>query len=155
MVLLGMASPVSAEPAPAAGKGLPRLDAAGASEEISGRIAASTRGQSGPVRLVIELAGGKELAVLVAPDEFCDHLGLSLKTDEEITVIGRVMPGERPLLVASAVVVDGRRVDVRDAAGGWAKLPESPQESPEESGAVEPEASPEAAAESGEPAKAP
>ncbi|MDG2306775.1 MAG: hypothetical protein P8R42_19420 [Candidatus Binatia bacterium] len=145
LVLLGIGSPVSAEPAPAARKGVPRLGAAGASEEISGRIAASTRGQSGPVRLVIELAGGKELAVLVAPDELCDRLGLSLKVDEEIMVVGRVMPGERPLLVTSVVVVDGRRVDIRDAAGGWAKPPEAEPR----------EAEPVAPAELGEPANSP
>ena len=70
---------------------------------------------------------------------------LSLKVDEEIMVVGRVMPGERPLLVTSVVVVDGRRVDIRDAAGGWAKPPEAEPR----------EAEPVAPAELGEPANSP
>lgn len=143
MVLLGVGSPVPAGAVEGPRKGLPRLGASGASEEISGRIAASTRGSSGPVRLVVELPGGKEIAVLVAPDELCDALGLSLKADEEVTVIGQIVPGERPLFVGSAVVVDGRRIDVRDAAGGWVK--------PAGSG---PEASPEAPVEPTEPDEA-
>lgn len=105
---------VSASRAQGIGKTLPRLTDATASEEVSGRIADSTRGRPGPVRLVLRLAGGEELAVLMVPDAQCDRLGLSLKTGEEITVVGyRMSTGTRPLLVARTVVEASRRVDLR------------------------------------------
>jgi len=127
---------IAEEPAP---KGLPRLGDPNATEEVQGTIADSTRGSPGPVRLVLRVAGGRELAVLVAPDKTCDALGLSLRPEEDVTVVGRLITtGERPLLVTEAVVVDGERVAVRDPQGGWVKA------SPPEAGA---EASPAATGE--------
>lgn len=116
LALLLLAVPSWAE----AQKKMPRLDPA-AAEEVSGTIADSTRGRPGPVRLVMRVAGGKELAVLVAPDEVCDALGLSLRKGDEITLAGqRITTGDRPLFVTEAVIVDGKRVAVRDPKGGWA-----------------------------------
>lgn len=111
--------PASAEEPPK--KSLPRLGST--VEDVTGTIADSTRGQEGPVRLVLHVAGGRELAALVALDEVCEALGLSLRTGEEVTLRGQmVTTGERPLFVAEAVVVDGAPVAVRDPAGGWAKV---------------------------------
>lgn len=104
-------------------KRIPRLGDPGATEEVTGRIADSTRGRPGPVRLVLSLEGGRELAVLVVPDSSCDRLGLSLRTGEEITVIGQRMSGERPLLVAMAVVAEGKRIDLRSRKGGPVEAP--------------------------------
>lgn len=99
---------------------LPRLDDASAKTEVTGQIADSTRGKPGPVRLVLRLSGqgphgkeGEEIAVLVAPDAECDRLDLSLGRGEEITVIGHLMAGAHPLLVAQTIVSNGRRVEVR------------------------------------------
>jgi len=128
LVLVGAVLPAGAESAPK--KTLPRLSDPSAETEVTGRIASSTRGEAGPVRLVLKLEGGKELAVLVAPDSLCDQLGLSLREGDEVTVFGHLMAGARPLLVSRTLMVDGRRVDVRDESGGWAKAP-GPVRSPE------------------------
>ncbi len=121
-------------------KALPRLGDPAAAEEVTGRIADSTRGKPGPVRLVLTIAGGRELAALVAPDKVCETLGLSLEAGEDVTLVGRMITtGERPLLVTEAVVVDGRRIEVRDSKGGWVK-PLEPKSDPA------PKAEPEAGA---------
>lgn len=102
-------------------KSLPRLG--NTPEDVTGTIADSTRGKEGPVRLVLNVAGGRELAALVALDEVCEALGLSLRKGEEVTLRGQmVATGERPLFVTEAVVVDGAPIAVRDPAGGWAKV---------------------------------
>ncbi len=131
LAAVGVALPTPAEEQ--VRKGLPRLGDASATEEVTGRIADSTRGKPGPVRLVLNVAGATELAALVAPNKTCDALGLSLKTGEDVTIVGRMMTtGERPLLVTEAVVVDGRRIDVRAPNGGWMEPQESaPKPSPQ------------------------
>ncbi len=102
-------------------KSLPRLG--NTMEDVTGTIADSTRGKEGPVRLVLNVAGGRELAALVTLDEVCEALGLSLRKGEVVTLRGQmVTTGERPLFVTEAVVVDGAPVVVRDPAGGWAKV---------------------------------
>ena len=74
------------------------------------------------MRLVLPAAGDRELAVLVAPDEVCDALGLSLERGEDVTIEGRmVTTGERPLLVTESVIVAGVPIAVRDPGGGWSK----------------------------------
>lgn len=109
-------------------KTLPRLRSADQSEEISAKILQSTRGKPGPVRMIVA-TGDKQLAVLVAPDEVCDGLGLSLRPGEEVTLAGRVVTtGERPLMVTEAVVADGKRIAVRSPDGGWVKVPGAAQE---------------------------
>ena len=100
---------------------LPKLTAETRVREVSGRIVESSRGRSGPVQLILELEGGAEMKVMVAPDALCDELGLALQAGEELTVIGYELSGESPLLVARSVVVAGRRVDVRDARGVWVR----------------------------------
>ena len=92
--------------------------------EVQGKILHSTRGQHGPVRLQVARAGGGQVAVLVAPDELCDRLGLSLREGEQVTVRGALFPGRNPILITSEVVVDGKEIPVRnrgpvaDAAAG-------------------------------------
>lgn len=104
-------------------KGLPRLGDPAAAEEVTGTIAASTRGRKGPVRLVVNTVGGGELLVLVAPDRTCEALGLSLRVGEEVELAGQMITtGERPLFVTEAVLVDGRRIAVRDSGGDGAGL---------------------------------
>lgn len=120
LVVLLVARPVVAEEP--ARKGLPRLGSPETAEEIRGVIADTTRGQRGPVRLVVRVTGGSELAVLVAPDKVCESLGLSLKTGEDVTLTGRMITtGERPLFVAETVELDGKPVSLRDPGGGWVK----------------------------------
>lgn len=93
--------------------------------EVQGKILRSTRGQRGPVRLQVARTSGGQVAVLLAPDELCDRLGLSLREGEQVTVRGALFPGRNPILVASEVVVDGKEIPVRNrgpvsagAAGG-------------------------------------
>lgn len=125
VLLLALASSASGQDAPR--KTLPRLQSAGTSETLTGKIVNSTRGKPGPVRMVIHTSG-RDLAVLVAPNDVCEALGLSLENGDEVTIEGRVMAtGERPLMVTEAVIVDGERVPVRSASGGWVEVPEPKQ----------------------------
>lgn len=124
--LLGIAridDAAAAEATPDGRNLLPKLTDETGTTEATGRIASSTRGQPGPVRLVLELKDGDSLAVLVAPDDLCTHLGLSLQPDQEVTVIGQEVKGSRPLLVARMVVENGKRIAVRDAEGRWIRAP--------------------------------
>ena len=115
----------------------------GDSETLTGKVVSSTRGKPGPVRIVIN-TGGRDLAVLVAPNDVCEALGLSLENGDDVTIEGRVMTtGERPLMVAEAVIVDGERVPVRSESGGWVDVPESkkgdesPKQEPESAAAAD------------------
>jgi len=137
--LLGSAAAQVAAAAEATPDGrtlLPKLTDETGTTEATGRILSSTRGKPGPVRLVLELKDGDSLAVLVAPDDLCTHLGLSLQPDEEITVIGKEVKGSRPLLVTRMVVEKGRRVVVRDAEGRWLRAPREDAPAPAPSGGL-------------------
>ena len=107
---------------------LPRVES-GKVSRVKGRIVASTRGKPGPVRLTVESEGGDAVSVLVAPDELCEKLGLSLKVNDSIDATGTMMPGKPSLLVVSELEVDGRRLELRDGQGRW--LPSgTPREAP-------------------------
>jgi hypothetical protein len=105
---------------------LPQLSDENSVAEVTGRIASSTRGQAGPVRLALEMKDGGLLAVLVAPDALCDQLDLSLQPGETVTVIGREVKGSRPLFVTRAIETSGRRVAVRDGQGRWLEVRPGP-----------------------------
>ncbi|MFM7737243.1 MAG: hypothetical protein ACKPBU_14845 [Alphaproteobacteria bacterium] len=101
--------------APPGGAKLARIDSAPV--DVAGRIVASTRGHAGPVRLEIEGADGKRLPALLPPDDVLSKHGLSLQKGETVVLRGSMFQGPRPALVVTAVVVDGRPVEVRSPAG--------------------------------------
>jgi hypothetical protein len=117
-------SAAAAEPPPAptatvsgAVPRLPVLSAQGASTKIDGSITRSSRGRKGPVRLLVEREGGEPVTVLVAADDYCDRVGLSLRSGEKIHVEGAMVKGERPILIASSITAGGKTVRIRDASG--------------------------------------
>jgi len=127
--LLALASAGGLRAEPATGTAAATVPAAGAGEargklarldptpvDVAGRIVSSSRGRGGPVRLEIEGADGKRLPALLPEDEVLDRLGLSLRRGETVVLRGSMFPGTRPALVATAVVVDGRAVAIRDGA---------------------------------------
>lgn len=111
------------QPTSAAGAGagaaprLPMLSGQGPTTTVEGKIARSSRGRKGPVRLLVERQGGDPVTVLVAADDYCDRVGLSLRTGETVTAEGTMVKGERPILLASKITSDGKTVQIRDAAG--------------------------------------
>lgn len=109
------------EPAPrpsgAAVPRVPMLSTQGPVTKVEGKITRSSRGRKGPVRLLVERASGGPVTILVAADEYCDRVGLSLRAGETIAAEGTMVKGERPILLASSVTVDGKTVQIRDAAG--------------------------------------
>lgn len=107
----GAAAPVTAQPAPVATT-LPRLFTETSMASVRGRILRSTRGRPGPVRLEVERSDGGQIAVLLAPDEVCEKLGLSLRAGEEIDVRGALYQGRSPILVAASVTVNGKEIQV-------------------------------------------
>lgn len=94
-----------------AGRKIPSLPTE--TTEANGRIASSTRGHKGPVRLRIEREGAGPLDVLMPADEDCQRLGLGLVPGSSITVRGSLLAGRNPILVAREAVVDGRTIDLR------------------------------------------
>lgn len=97
---------------------LPMIDVQGPQTRVQGKIVRSSRGRKGPVRLLVEQKPGDQVTVLVAPDEDCDRLGLSLQSGETVDVEGALVKGERPMLIASAFkTADGKTVRIRDASG--------------------------------------
>jgi hypothetical protein len=96
---------------------LPMLSSQGPTTKVEGKIARSSRGRKGPVRLLVERPGGDPVTVLVAADDYCDRVGLSLRAGETITAEGTMVKGERPILLASKITSDGKTVQVRDASG--------------------------------------
>ncbi|MEW6272462.1 MAG: hypothetical protein AB1689_24540 [Thermodesulfobacteriota bacterium] len=115
------ASPQPApQPSAEAAKDKPRLPviaAKGPTTRIKGKIVRSSRGRKGPVRLLIERENGPKVTALVAPDDYCDEKGLSLRNGESVELEGTMLKSERPMLVATAVIVDGKAVQLRDAEG--------------------------------------
>ena len=109
---------------------LPTLGAKAPAKETSGRIVESSRGQTDPVRLILESDGGEEVVVLVGPNGLCDRLGLSLRPGEEVAVVGRELPGAPPLLVAKTLVVAGQAVVLRDEMGRIVEPPVVEKTSP-------------------------
>jgi hypothetical protein len=93
------------------------LSSQGPMTTVEGKIARSSRGRKGPVRLLVERQGGEPVTVLVAADDYCDRVGLSLRTGETITAEGTMVKGERPILLASKITSEGKTVQVRDASG--------------------------------------
>jgi hypothetical protein len=106
-----------AKQAPAGKPRVPMASTEGPTKRIEGKIMRSSRGKKGPVRLLVERKEGEPITVLVAPEEVCDRLGLSLKTDEQVVVEGSLLKSDRPILIATAFIVDGKTVHVRDAEG--------------------------------------
>lgn len=96
---------------------VPVVSTDGPTKRIEGKIMRSSRGKKGPVRLLVERKEGDPVTVLVAPEEVCDRLGLSLKADEHVVVEGSMLKSDRPILIATAFVVDGKTIHVRDAEG--------------------------------------
>lgn len=96
---------------------VPKVSVEGPSQRVEGKIIRSSRGKKGPVRLLVERKGSDPVTVLVAPEDVCDRLGLSLKTDETVVVEGAMLKSDRPILVANSFVVDGKTIRVRDAEG--------------------------------------
>lgn len=96
---------------------VPKVSAEGSPKRIEGKILRSSRGKKGPVRLLVERKDGDPVTVLVGPEDVCDRLGLSLRADEQVVVEGSMLKSDRPILIASAFVVDGRAIQVRDAQG--------------------------------------
>jgi hypothetical protein len=105
------ASPSVAQPR------LPRVEAQGQKSRVQGKIVRSSRGRKGPVRLQVERADGSKVTVLVAPDDVCERLGLSLRTGETVDVAGALLKTKQPILVATAFTVDGKTIAVRDGDG--------------------------------------
>ena len=66
----------------------------GPAKRIEGKIMRSSRGKKGPVRLLVERKEGDPVTVLVAPEEVCDRLGLSLKADEQVVVEGSMLKSD-------------------------------------------------------------
>jgi hypothetical protein len=113
-----------AEPVPqptrSAGTAVPRLPVidAGQSTHVEGKIIRTSRGRKGPVRLLVERKSGDQVTILVASDELCDRVGLSLQSGETVDVEGALVKGERPILIASAFKMpDGKTIRIRDASG--------------------------------------
>lgn len=102
---------------------LPKLGGQGPTTRVKGKIVRSSRGRKGPVRLLLERPDGEKVTVLVAPDEFCDRAGLSLRAEETVEIEGSMLKAQRPILIATAVVADGRTVPIRDAKGKLVPLP--------------------------------
>jgi hypothetical protein len=96
---------------------VPTVTGQGPVTHVEGKITRSSRGRKGPVRILVERASGGPVTVLVAPDDVCDRLGLSLKTGDEVSVDGNMLKGERPILIATAFTVGGKQIRVRDADG--------------------------------------
>lgn len=151
VLALAPARGIRAEPAtgtaeatlPATGAGesrgkLARLDPSPV--DVAGRIVSSSRGRGGPVRLEIEGADGKRLPALLPDDEVLDRLGLSLRRGETVVLRGSMFPGARPALVATAVVVDGRPVPIRDARGAGPTAARAASERPGSTAAGSPAA---------------
>lgn len=105
------------KPAPADKPRVPMASTEGATKRIEGKIMRSSRGKKGPVRLLVERKEGDPVTVLVAPEEVCDRLGLSLKADEQVVVEGSLLKSDRPILIATSFIVDGKPIRVRDAEG--------------------------------------
>jgi hypothetical protein len=96
---------------------VPTISAEGPTRRIEGKIMRSSRGKKGPVRLLVERKDGEPVTVLVASEDVCDRLGLSLKADEQIVVEGSMLKSDRPILIASAFIVGDKTIRVRDADG--------------------------------------
>ncbi|MBM4243567.1 MAG: hypothetical protein FJ148_07090 [Deltaproteobacteria bacterium] len=96
---------------------VPKVSIDGPPKRIEGKIMRSSRGKKGPVRLLVERKDAEPVTVLVAPEDVCDRLGLSLKADEHVVVEGAMLKSDRPILVASSFVVDGKTIRVRDEQG--------------------------------------
>jgi len=122
LVLLATSSAVYADDAappagaPAAPR-LPMLSTQGPMTKVEGKISRSSRGRKGPVRILVERQGGPPVTVLVAPDEYCDSAGLSLKPGETISAEGTMVKGDRPILLAVSITADGKTTKLRDASG--------------------------------------
>lgn len=121
LVSPAIADDAAPQPTAAAGAGaaprLPMLSGQGPTTTVEGKIARSSRGRKGPVRVLVERQGGDPVTVLVAADDYCDRVGLSLRTGETVTAEGTMVKGERPILLASKITSDGKTVQIRDAAG--------------------------------------
>jgi hypothetical protein len=96
---------------------VPMVSTEGPTRRIEGKIMRSSRGKKGPVRLLVEQKGAEPVTVLVASEDVCDRLGLSLKTDEQIVVEGSMLKSDRPILIASSFIVGDKTIRVRDAEG--------------------------------------
>ena len=107
----------AAKPGPDGRPRVPMASTEGPTKRIEGKIMRSSRGKKGPVRILVERKEGDPVTVLVAPEEVCDRLGLSLKADEQVVVEGSMLKSDRPILIATAFVVDGKTIHVRDAEG--------------------------------------
>ena len=81
--------------------------------DVAGRIVFSSRGHAGPVRIEIEASDGKRVTALLATDDVCNRLGLSLKAGETVVLRGSMFNGPRPALITTAVIVDGKPVALR------------------------------------------
>ena len=121
LTLGGSTTSIASDPKPAPTLAtvprVPVVSAQGPATRVEGKITRSSRGRKGPVRVLVERASGAPVTVLFAADDVCDRLGLSLKTGEQVVVEGSMLKGERPILIATAVTVDGKQVRVRDAEG--------------------------------------
>jgi hypothetical protein len=97
---------------------LPVIDGQGPATHVEGKIIRTSRGRKGPVRLLVERKSGDQITILVAANELCDRVGLSLQTGETVDVEGSLVKGERPILIASEFKMpDGKTIRIRDAAG--------------------------------------
>jgi hypothetical protein len=96
---------------------VPMVSTEGPTRRIEGKIMRSSRGKKGPVRLLVEQKGAEPVTVLVASEDVCDRLGLSLKADEHVVVEGSMLKSDRPILIANAFVVGDKTIRVRDAEG--------------------------------------
>lgn len=105
------------KPASADKPRVPMVSTEGPTKRIEGKIMRSSRGKKGPVRLLVERKEGDPMTVIVAPEEVCDRLGLSLRAEEQVVVEGSLLKSDRPILIATAFVVDGKTIRVRDADG--------------------------------------
>jgi sporulation protein YlmC with PRC-barrel domain len=120
-----MTAPAAGEGAPPASKDQPRdfpdefqqLFSQGEAVEVSGSVARLDPGQGGMVDLVVRSVSG-ERTVKLAPQTYLDKIGLDLKEGQRVTVHGRrvAAQGQR-VIVARDVVVDGKRMDLRDEQG--------------------------------------
>lgn len=112
-----LADDTQAKPASAEKPRVPMVSTEGPTKRIEGKIMRSSRGKKGPVRLLVERKDGDPVTVIVAPEEVCDRLGLSLKAEEQVVVDGSLLKSDRPILIATAFVVDGRTIRVRAVDG--------------------------------------